>query len=563
MSGRHLVLCVLFVAACGGGSDDDANVPDTSDELFEPGALLEVAITMDPGDFETLRNQTRSIPDTLQGDCLAQPFQNPFTQFHADVTVDGVTYTDVSIKKKGFFGSGLGPGSIAKPGFKLDANEYLAGQKFGGPGGLDHLVLNNSVQDGSHARTCLGYQVFTAAGLDAPRCNHAHVTVNGEELGVYIHVEDVDDEFLDRHFDAPDGSLYKGILSDFRTGWTTSFDLQEGPGDADHLASLAAAAEAPQATLLGDVSAHIDYDQFLTLWAAESLLRHWDGYTGNTNNFFVYDDPDSGKFYFLPWGTDQVMQNGADSPASVYGTGALANRLYQLPEVAGDYVARMHELLDGGAWDETAMRAELDRVEALVAPVADPTGANGLAAQVADVRTFIDGRRTTIENEIIGGPATYNAPLRDPFCLLPIGHLSGTYATTWGTAGADPWTSGTGTLTATVNGNPLTFTQYGATAGYDQNDPAQASIVLFAAEPAGTIIVVLLSFRADRVAPAQSLHVDWSPTNGALYRYNPADGSFTNIGSFGIGDILVDDGATTAASVVDGSFEADLVLPPW
>src|SRR5262245_43276388 len=95
MRGKHIVLCALLLAACGDGGD----VPDTSDDLFQPDALLEVAVTMDPADFDELRNQTRSIPDTLQGDCLAAPFANPFTKFHADVTVDGVTYSDVSIKK--------------------------------------------------------------------------------------------------------------------------------------------------------------------------------------------------------------------------------------------------------------------------------------------------------------------------------------------------------------------------------------------------------------------------------------------------------------------------------
>ena len=50
---------------------------------------------------------------------------------------------------------------------------------------------------------------------------------------------------------------------------------------------------------------------------ADDLLRHWDGYAGNANNFFVYVDPSPGpqrgKMRFLPWGNDQVMQRYASA----------------------------------------------------------------------------------------------------------------------------------------------------------------------------------------------------------------------------------------------------------
>jgi hypothetical protein len=543
------VVVSMLAAACG-----DGDVPDTSDELFEPDAILDVVVTMDAGDFDALRNQTRSIPDTLQGDCLAQPFDSPFTKFHADVRVDGVDYRDVSIKKKGFFGSGLGPGSIAKPSLKLDASAYVDGQRFGGAGGLDMLVLNNSVQDPSYVRTCLAYRVFGDAGVVAPRCGFAHLTVNGEDLGLYVHVEDVDDQFLDRRFDDPSGALYKGILSDFRTGWSTTFDLQEGDAATADLDALTAACEGPDDALLAGVEAEVDVERFLTLWATESLLRHWDGYTGNTNNFFLYDDPASG-FVVVPWGTDQVMQNGADAPASVYGTAALANRLYQLPAIATRYVDRLREVMTA-SWDEAALLAEIDRMVALIGPLA-----GDLAAPVEDVRTFINGRRAVIDAELTAGPAPYTTPLRGSFCMAPIGHVTGTFGTRWGTGGADPWTSGTGTLTATVNGAPLAFTMYGATADFDANDPSKASLVLYAAQPSGHIAVVVLSVLATRVAPGASLGIDWNPSYGALYDYDPGTQAFVAQGTFGIGHVDIDAGATTGDVPVDGGFDADLVGP--
>jgi hypothetical protein len=553
VSGRpYLLALAIAVGGC------DGEVPDTSDELFLPDAILEVAVTMDPADFETLRRQVRTLPGTLQGDCLAQPFASPFTRFHADVTVDGRTYRDVAIRKKGFLGSGAGEVSMTKPALKLKSDYFVDGQRFGGRGGIENLVLNNSVQDPSYLRNCLAYQVFTAAGIEAPRCHFAHVTVNGEDLGLYVHVEDLDDEYLERRFDDPGGTLHEGTLSDFRTDWLGTFELEEGDGDAARLAALAAAIEAPDATRVAEVSALVDLDHFLTFWAAESLLAHWDGYTGNTNNFFVYDDPATGLLTFLPWGTDQVMQPGGAAPISVQGTGALANRLYALPEIRTRYVDALRALL-ATAWDEAALGAEIDRVAALIAPYVDPATHPG---DVAQVRGFVDGRRAALEAELAAGPAPYDQPLRGAFCMAEIGRVTGTFSTTWGTAGGDPWASGTGTLTATVSGASLAFTGYGAVAGVDPNDPNLATIQLYAQRPDGRINVAIVSLRGSDVAPS-SRPFDWTPTFGALYEYDPANGSWISLGAFGLGQLDLTAGAASAGAPVTGTIDADLVDPPW
>ena len=66
----------------------------------------------------------------------------------------------------------------------------------------------------------------------------------------------------------------------------------------------------------------VDVDQFLEFWAAEVLLGHWDGYNGNTNNFWVYVG-DDGRLRFLPWGIDAILEGsepfGAGRPTSLTG----------------------------------------------------------------------------------------------------------------------------------------------------------------------------------------------------------------------------------------------------
>src|SRR6185503_12590992 len=140
------ISAALLLAACssdeGGGGEDtggDADAgPDGVDDsaLFDKDHLLEVEIEMADADWDALRGQTRTLFDILGGDCLAQPFESPFTYFRADLTVDGQTYPQVGIRKKGFLGSL----SESKPSLKVKLDEYVSGQEILG---LDKLTFNN------------------------------------------------------------------------------------------------------------------------------------------------------------------------------------------------------------------------------------------------------------------------------------------------------------------------------------------------------------------------------------------------------------------------------------
>ena len=47
----------------------------------------------------------------------------------------------------------------------------------------------------------------------------------------------------------------------------------------------------------------VDLDSFYTFWAMEGLLSFWDGYSGNKNNFFIYLNPETDTFHFIPLGS--------------------------------------------------------------------------------------------------------------------------------------------------------------------------------------------------------------------------------------------------------------------
>ena len=126
----------------------------------------------------------------------------------ADITIDGKVIPSVGIRTKGFIGS-LNP---ERPSLKVKFDEYLDQSPIEG---LDRLTLNNNVQDESLASQYLTYKLFNKVGVPAPRINHAKVTVNGEYLGIYAHVESVRGPFIKRNFGDYSGEFYEGTIADF------------------------------------------------------------------------------------------------------------------------------------------------------------------------------------------------------------------------------------------------------------------------------------------------------------------------------------------------------------
>jgi hypothetical protein len=550
-----------------GGSDGglpgvpDGGFTDPTARLFDPAHLVEIRIELPAADWEQLRRQTRSLFDVLAGDCVAAPFPSPFTTFTGTVTIDGMVFPNVGVRKKGFIGSL----STTKPSLKLKLDYVTGNQR---AFGMDGLTLNNARQDPALVRQCLGYAAFTRAGIPAPRCNFAHVVVNGADLGVYAHVEDVDKDFLRRHFEIPSGNLYEGTLSDFDATWMGTFELKTNEliNDRSDLLAVADALTAPDAQLAARLEPLIDLDQVYTYWAMESLVRQWDGYAGNTNNFFLYHEPISGRFQFLPWGIDGIMDPApfdavSNRPVLVMTKGLLVRRLYGIPSSRSRYLAQVRTLLDT-VFEETAMLAEIDRMQRLISPRVPAADGAAFRAGLDQVRAFVRGRRQAVLAELAAPPAAA-APAPPP-CLARIGTISGSFSTTWNTLAApDPFAAGRGTLTATVEGTPLAVDLVGAVAGLDTSgtEGPQAAVNVIVRLTDGTFAAAILRIDPAIYAPNLTLPFDLISATGALLNFAGPAPEIT--GLMGKGSVSLVAAGATAGAAVSGSFSADLVAWPF
>jgi hypothetical protein len=249
-----------------------------------------------------------------------------------DAQVDGLAFPDVVVRKKGFLGSL----SDVRPSLRIDLDDQHPGASFFG---VDHLVLNNAAQDPAVVRTCLAYGVLRDAGVPAPRCGFAHVVVNGEDLGAYVHVERPRAAFLRRWFGDDDGALLEGTLSDFAPTWQQTFERERGDErDAARIVEqITAALDVDDDQLLAQLEAVVDLDAFFRFWAAEVVVAHWDGYAGNRNNFLVYAGGD-GRARFIASGMDATFEPLPNTPSpAVLAHGRLAGRLYAHPEGRARY----------------------------------------------------------------------------------------------------------------------------------------------------------------------------------------------------------------------------------
>lgn len=441
---------------------------DPTAALFDPNRLLEIQIELDSADWDELRWQARTMAGIFgEEECMTEPLVSPFTYFPANVRVDGELVEHVGVRKKGLLGSI----SSTKPSLKIKFDEYVADQRLSG---IALMTLNNDQQDPSHLRQCLTYGLFAKAGLPAPRCNFAHVTVNGRDLGVYAHIESITKPLLARQFGDDGGNLYEGTLSDFRPEWVGTFQRKTHKSDADRsdLDALVAALEVGDDDLLPALATVLDVDEYLDFWGMEVLTGHWDGYASNRNNFYLYGDPADGRFHFIPWGTDGTMQSNFRPPpdggpplASVVATARLPRRLYQHPLGRYRYLGRLTTLLDQ-VWDEPAILAEIDRMAALIRPALAPDLIEGFQRDVEATRAFVRSRRPAIATELAGGPPAWDNPESGPPCRQTVGRFRATFAVPW----AQP-----GVLTATAQvqlfGAELELAEVGAAAGTSGSDP--------------------------------------------------------------------------------------------
>lgn len=143
-----------------------------------------------------------------------------------NLVIDGEAVKNVGIRAKGNTSlSSVRNMNSSRYSFKIEFDQYENGKTYHG---LDKLCLNNIIQDNTYMKDYLAYTLMYDFGVDAPLCSYAYITVNGEDWGLYLAVEAIEESFLERNYGSNYGDLYKPDSMSFGGGRGQGKDFSMG-----------------------------------------------------------------------------------------------------------------------------------------------------------------------------------------------------------------------------------------------------------------------------------------------------------------------------------------------
>ncbi|MBN8704299.1 MAG: CotH kinase family protein [Bacteroidetes bacterium] len=225
-----------------------------------------------------------------------------------------------------------------KKSFKISFNTFKSGRKWHG---LEKLNLNGEHNDPSIIRSKLVWDISNQAGVPSSRAAYARVYINGEYFGLQINVEHVDENFVDDRFGSDKGNLYKCLwpsdlewLGSSANSWKKMsngrriYELMTNKTADDYsgfLAFMKVLHQTPDSIFVREIQRVFNVNAFLKSMAVDVLAGSWDNYWILKNNFYLYHDPSSNRFEWVPYDYDNtlgiwwdVIQNGNIGSRNVY-----------------------------------------------------------------------------------------------------------------------------------------------------------------------------------------------------------------------------------------------------
>lgn len=212
------------------------------------------------------------------------------------------TLTDVGIRIRGNTSR-----SAQKKSFKISFNDFVKGREFYD---VDKLNLNGEHNDPSISRSKVSWMLFEKSGLPASRANHVAVYINDKYMGLYISVENIDDEFLKKRYYDDSGNLYKCLYGASLAPSSNNYtqETNEDKPDMSQIQRLINILNTIPTQVLPDSLEKIMHvDEFLKYEAMNVLIGQWDDYWSNMNNYYIYFEPKAGKFHWIPYDYDNTF----------------------------------------------------------------------------------------------------------------------------------------------------------------------------------------------------------------------------------------------------------------
>lgn len=260
---------------------------------------------------------------SMPQDSLAYMISNQINTRYlkADFTFDDGVFTEVfpeaGIRLRG--NTSLG---AQKKSFKISFNTFDPDLKYQE---IRKINLRGSHNDPTMVREKLFYHVWEKAKMPERRTNFIKFYINGVYYGLYTNAEEVDKIWLKRTYENNDGNLYKctypadlAYINDNQLSYKSimnnpesrAYDLVTNESDDDYsrLVLLIKTLNLPvDAAYPQKISAILNVESVLKSFAIDIATGNWDDYFYNKNNFYLYDNPNTGKFEYFTFDTDNTF----------------------------------------------------------------------------------------------------------------------------------------------------------------------------------------------------------------------------------------------------------------
>jgi spore coat protein CotH len=209
-----LALTVAFIYSPNWGVTVTHAQPEYAEKLFSTDQVHTIDIVVKESDWE---------------DMLVNAQAEKYIQ--ASVVIDGETVSGVGLRPKGNSSLAMIANTDSdRFSFKIEFDHFSDGISYHG---LDKLALNNIAQDNTYMKDYITYQMMNEMGADAPLSSFIWVTVNGEDWGLYLAAEGVEESFAQRVYGNDFGEIYKPDSMDMNGGGGFGGERGEGnfPGE--------------------------------------------------------------------------------------------------------------------------------------------------------------------------------------------------------------------------------------------------------------------------------------------------------------------------------------------
>ncbi len=273
-------------------------VHPSNNDAFLQNEVAEIHISLSPNDL-----------NLVLGDSLFSDHHFPATFYYYSST-----HND-TIQNVGFRVRGNTSRGAHKKAFKVSFNEYTQGKKFKG---IEKMNLIGQHNDPSLLRYWMCLNTLTTNNLVSSRSSYIKLYINGQYKGVYLNVEHIDDEFLQKRFIGDDhGNLYKcnwgadlNYIGNNQSSYYGAYELKTNKAVNDY-SELIQFIQTLNSISVADfpcfIEDNFEVELYLKTLAAEMIIGHWDGYAFNQNNYYLYQQPTNGKFVFIEYDMDNTL----------------------------------------------------------------------------------------------------------------------------------------------------------------------------------------------------------------------------------------------------------------